>query len=86
MRHCSSDMDKDLKSKQVLLSDEFYYFGASAIELPDDIRPKIPFGQSSNGYETTDVQCINNLLKYVSNNYKTGMIDYPTSWGRKTQI
>ena len=86
VRHCSSDMDKDLKSKQVLLSDEFYYFGASAIELPDDIRPKIPFGQSSNGYETTDVQCINNLLKYVSNNYRTGMIDYPTSWGRKTQI
>ena len=29
VRHCSSDMDKDLKSKQVLLSDEFYYFGAN---------------------------------------------------------
>lgn len=78
--HCESNIEKDLGSLQVLLSNDFYYFGAGAITLPEEIRPSIPKGQSSNGYETKDESKILKLIEYLEKNYTKGIINHPTTW------
>ena len=80
LRHCESNIERDLKSYQVLFSTEFYYFGASAILLPEEIRPNIPKGQSAPGYETKDEERILKLIQYLQHNYTPGIIDHPTTW------
>ena len=82
-RHCGAEMKTDLKSSSVLISEQFFYFGASAIVLPKEIRPMVPKGQNPNGYETKCDELVNKLLDYISTNYKTGMIDYPTEWKKE---
>lgn len=39
----------DLSDENVLVSNEFYYFGKSAIKVPEEIRPKVPVSQAENG-------------------------------------
>lgn len=79
--HCEEETKKkDLGSLQVLLSTDFYYFGAGAVFLPEEIRPSIPKGQSSNGYETKDEEKILLLIKYLEKNYTKGIINHPTEW------
>ena len=80
LRHCESNIERDLKSYQVLFSTDFYYFGASAILLPEEIRPNIPKGQSAPGYETKDEERILKLIQYLQHNYTSGIIDHPTIW------
>ena len=79
-RHCETDMETDLKSLHVLISTDFYYFGASAIPLPEELRPSLPKGQSGQGYETKDEGKINNLIEYLEQNYSKGVLNHPIMW------
>ncbi|WP_418420767.1 hypothetical protein [Alistipes indistinctus] len=61
--HDEKNKAHDLGSKQVLLSEEFYYFGKdNALELPSKIRPNVPKVQSSYGMITYDIEA---LIEYV---------------------
>ncbi|MET3119976.1 hypothetical protein AAKU64_004224 [Undibacterium sp. GrIS 1.8] len=39
--HGSTNVDKDLSGKNALISKHFFYFGAKAIPLPDDLRKNL---------------------------------------------
>ena len=80
MCHCEENIERDLGSLQVLLSTDFYYFGADAIILPEEIRPSVPKGQSGNGTETKDEAKIMKFLAYMEANYSKGIISHPTEW------
>lgn len=54
---------KELKGQYVLVCEEFYYFSClSPLEIPSDIRPSIPEGQSCYGSRTEDAS---EFINYV---------------------
>ena len=55
--HWNRDSHKDdVSGKCVLIADEFYYFGGSALDLPPECRPEVPRGQSGHGKKTPSEQ------------------------------
>lgn len=79
INHCSHNKETDLEGKYVLVSNDFYYFGRSAIKLP--IKVNLPKCQSKYGSITENA---NELLDYLNKNFETQKntcIGYPHSWG-----
>lgn len=64
-RHKIRNKIDDLSGKYVLISDQFYYFGKEAINIPENIRPNIPKSQAKDGWGTYDQSLIKNFIKYV---------------------
>lgn len=57
---------KDLSGEYVLVCEEFYYFGAKeSLEIPAEIRPRIPQAQTRYGEITEDA---NRFIDYVRKN------------------
>lgn len=50
--HKEWDQQHDIKGVYVLVSNYFYYFGSSPIEIENEIRPGIPKSQSAHGKRT----------------------------------
>jgi len=69
----------DLSGEYVLIADEFYYFGKSALQLPGDIRPKVPPGMSRYGF-LTDVAKAEKFIEYIRRKYKPGIHGHPHCW------
>jgi len=44
--HSPEDMDRDLRGYYTLLSEHFYYFGGSPVEVPEHLRPIIHKGRA----------------------------------------
>ena len=65
MHHCTKEKkDCDLKSKYVLICSEFYYFGIErSLEIPKELRPKIPKYQNCYGVITEDATDFNNFVR-----------------------
>ena len=70
----------DVNGRYVLIAEEFYYLGKNAIEIPLEIRPNIPKGQSSNGSLTKDSKIAHSFLEYIKNKYKSGIYGKPHRW------
>lgn len=72
------EMEKlnDLKSDQVLVSDDFFYFGCGAIPL-DEFKINIPRTQTRYGVETVDEKEIFRLWHYLNDNYKKNCLINP---------
>ncbi|MBU1356934.1 MAG: hypothetical protein KJ620_10250 [Candidatus Edwardsbacteria bacterium] len=81
--HTEKNKGKDLSGKYVLVSNVFYYFGSKPIIIPNDIRPKVPKGQSSHGSRTYDTKVINDFLSYMGSKYQKGRQGQPHSWFNK---
>jgi hypothetical protein len=72
--------ERDLKGRNVLLSEDFFYFGAGAIPI-DKFKIKVPKTQSSYGYRTIDETEINRLWSYLSDRYPKNIdINKPHCW------
>ena len=75
--------EHDLSGEYVLIADEFYYFGRDALEfginVPDDLRPKIPRGQHRYGYRT-DAEKSRRFIEYIRENWSRGRHGYPHRW------
>lgn len=84
--HTVKDIKRDLSGKYVLVSNCFYYFGSSAICIPNNIIPSIPRGQSSQGNRTHDKERANRFINYIQENYEQGLYGLPHYWTQKEKI
>lgn len=86
LNHCKHDHDPDVSGKYVLIADEFYYFGCDALELPNEIRPKIPTGQHPYGWLTHDIKRAQRLIEFVRErvNGEPGRHGLPHSWPKES--
>ena len=79
--HVDRDHNRDVQGKFVLISDEFYYFGGSALTLPRDVRPLVPRGQSRYGQRTCSERA-ERFVRYIRANYRPGRHGQPHQWPR----
>ncbi len=77
--HKQHDVSRDLSGKFVLVADEFYYFGRNAIELPGDVRPKVPPGMSRYGVLTHDATKVKKFIEHVRR-FGKGCHGLPHKW------
>jgi hypothetical protein len=40
--HTEEDMERDISGLNVLIAEEYYYFGGDALDIPNDLRIKLP--------------------------------------------
>ena len=69
--HQDNNHQRDVSGQYVLIADEFYYFGGSALELPVDCRPAVPTGRSPYGLKTQP-PLAQRFIDYVRGNFKPG--------------
>ncbi len=82
--HVARDRKWDIDGEWVLVADEFYYFGKSAIALPGRMRPEVPLGQSRYGQLTCSDRS-ERFLRYVRNGYGVGRHGHPHQTPRACQ-
>lgn len=78
--HNEKNKDHDLSGKYVLISECFYYFGSSPIEIDKEIRPTIPKGQSAHGVRTHEIEKTEKFIRYIQKNYQIGTVNTPHDW------
>ena len=78
--HDCGDMEHDLSGKFVLTSTEFFYFGAEALSIPEEIRPEIPTGQSAHGSRTHNEVLARQFVEYIKANFRLGVQAAPHKW------
>ena len=70
------NLKKDTKSNNVLISDKYYYFGKSALDIPEEFVSTIY--KSTRGFKkdlfTANIQL---FIDYISSNFEAGLIDDP---------
>lgn len=64
------NLERDLSGKYVLISEHFYYFGESAIDIPDRFRDKVC--TATQGHKNVDPNVALNFIKWLSKNYQLG--------------
>ena len=74
--------DYDLESINVLISDHFYYFGKSSIEIPNEFKSVINpgIGHKSKFQE----EFIEKFVKWVEESNDKGIIDFPSQFDNNT--
>lgn len=77
--HGNRDGLTDVSGKFVLIADEFYYFGGSALDLPPECRPEVPRGQSAHGKETPSKQA-RRFVGYIRSRFQPGRHGDPHRW------
>jgi hypothetical protein len=75
--HDESNIEKDISGQYVLISNEFFYFGRNALEIPSKIRPSIPKSQHPSGHRTHDQLIAKEFIAYVTKKYKIGKHGQP---------
>ena len=63
--HKPHDIPKDTGGRFALISNEFYYFGSVPLEIPDEIRPRVPAFQAAGGVQTKDVARARAFVDFV---------------------
>ena len=86
MNHTESNKTDDLRGVYVLISNCFYYFGSSPVELDPKIRPGIPKGQSAHGKRTHDKETAKKFIEFIQKNYPVGIVNTPHHWPDKILI
>jgi len=79
-RHHLKHQKRDLSGEYVLVSKKFYYFGGRPVEIPDNVRPKIPALQTYYGVQTHDRERAKAFIAFVRDNYKLGIHAAPHGW------
>ncbi len=72
--------EHDLSGRYVLASNYFFYFGKHAIEIPRNLRPAIPRGQSGHGCRTHDEALSRRFIEYVAGSSNVGVHGPPHFW------
>ncbi len=84
--HNYANKARDISGKSVLIGTEFVYFGRNAIQVPPDLRPRLPVGQSAYGVATPDVEQALKFIEFTT--WKTGkqrILGAPHSWPASDQ-
>lgn len=72
-------IETDLSGANVLVSEEFYYFGRKAVRVPDEFMVSVPRGPSRYG-QCTEGAPAQRLVDYISQRYEQGLIGMPHMW------
>ncbi len=83
--HGKDAISRDLRGQYILVSEKFYYFGDSPIEIPKEFRPSIPKGQSSQGSRTHDNFLAENFINYIQSKYSEGIHSMPHRWSKSNK-
>jgi len=78
--HNENNKENDLMGKYVLVSSNFYYFGANPVVIPNNIKPKVPVGRARYGWETHDMKVVKDFLSYIESKYEKGIYSHPHTW------
>jgi hypothetical protein len=78
--HCDSNKEKDLSGVFVLISEQFWYFGRKAVNIPPNVRPDIPKGQSAQGSRTWDSLQAQRFVDYIRARFAQGIHGPPHFW------
>ena len=78
--HKEEHKQRDLSGKFMLASNRFFYFGREAIEIPLDVRPAVPKGQSAHGSLTRDEGLVKRFIHRIVSDYGVGVHAAPHSW------
>jgi len=70
------NLERDLSGNYVLISENFYYFGNSAIDIPDNYKDEMCV--SGQGHKNVDQEIALGFLSWLSNNYEPGRHDDPS--------
>lgn len=69
------NLERDLRGRFVLISEHFYYFGKSAIDIPNRFMEEIC--TPTQGHKNVDNKVATNFIDWLSKNYKPGLHDDP---------
>lgn len=69
------NLERDLRGRFVLISERFYYFGKSAVDIPD--RFKAELCVPTQGHKNADQNVALEFLSWLTENYGEGRHDDP---------
>lgn len=69
-----NNLKRDTSSDSVLISNDFYYFGNSPINIPDRLKSKMVVGIGYRPINDNDSECI---LNWLHSDYMSGLYDIP---------
>lgn len=69
------NLQKDTSSNNVIISNNFYYFGKSYISLPENFQTEIL--KKGRAYKNIDETPLNEFIAYLTANYNRGISDFP---------
>lgn len=76
-------IENDLFGENVLISQNFYYFGSKPVHIPKKFRPNVPKGSTPYGVITDENGNGNEFIKYIQLNFKKGIINMPHIWPKE---
>lgn len=72
-----ANLMRDTQTDRVLISQEYYYFGNNAVDIPEEFEEVIKIGRNHNVIE--DNKLIEEFLMYIRANYEIGIHGVPYS-------
>lgn len=69
------NLNKDTSQNSVLISNLFYYFGCSPIELPDEFKDVIIM--TTRNYKNPRIEALSLLITFLKDNYEPGILNFP---------
>jgi len=69
------NLERDISGKFVLISEEFYYFGKKAVDIPKEFIKNVT--KKGPGYRKIEFEWGQKLYNFISNNYNKGYQDDP---------
>jgi hypothetical protein len=88
--HCKQDgtchsehLKKDIGGKNVLISENFYYFGDSASKIPNEL---IDCCHVTQGQKKVHPPLAVDLINWIKTNFKTGINGDPLNWQEYNQL
>jgi Nucleotide modification associated domain 2 len=84
-QHGTEEMDRDLRGENVLMAEEFYYFGQKAVPLPSELLPLVKKGPGHR--RCTEPQLEERLASWLRSTFPAGKLGEPEdSAPAKTEI
>ncbi|MBB5396198.1 hypothetical protein [Mucilaginibacter sp. AK015] len=77
-------MERDLKGKFVLLSNNFWYFGDKNFAVPDEYLNAISDVRDTKLIK--DQELASEFIKWITNNYSQGIHGFPINWIEYQQL
>jgi hypothetical protein len=83
--HPPEEMEHDLDVDYTLLSEHFYYFGRSPVELPEHLRPIIHEGRAHNSDKNAPY--VESFVEWITSEFESNRLygtpcDMPQTWER----
>lgn len=76
--HGKDDIEHDTKTEYVLISDNYFYFGKKAVQIPEEFRNFIKGGRGHR--KTYSPEFIQELIRWIKNNYSQGIHSMPSNY------